>query len=1321
MDIINKIYLLALRTYALVALIVCSSMGVYGADAMFEQLDSKRGLCDNTVTCIRQDKYGFVWIGTANGLCRYDGLMFYPMYHQANDETTLCGNYIYKVEPGKDGIWISTNNGVDFLDFAMGSCRRCQVVGADGQFVVFSGRVNALLESDGYVFAADDRGQLYLKDTVGDNVTFRRIQPNLSVFALCKYRNRVMAIGPKGVYMLSADGRKVMGYANHAIQTDFKSCAYYSDNDQLLYVGNGIGRKSHAFRIMGNNILASYPPIPNDVMAVADHGKSTVFAMDGGGICVKTGKEMMTLTPGNSNLCGDAVYSLFADNAHGLWVGTYRTGITRYVRQSERWWMLYDRRSHLLSHDIVTSVVPDQDNALFYIGTDGGGLNILDWATGKQETITASNSALPANNIVSMVKDTTDIYLCIYTKGVVRMSLANREMQLYHMPAEHTDNADHVWTLCDDNEGNIWVGGPNVSVFNKRTGKITVPKGLEHLSCSSILRRGKSMWISGIHHGIYKVDIRTRKILRRYAVGKDADIQLPCDDIKYLYVDSRHNIWFASESSGLFSLNETTRQIVHYDEAKGLTNGMVVSMAEDPKGTLWIGTTNGLFHYHPKFGVFVRFDENTPVPTYYTYNSALSYKGKVYMGSVSGMVCIDPMRAKVKVSEHGISFVSLSSSNDGRVLQLFGGRPGGVTLSHDENFFSVKFSVPDVRRRNRLHFACKMEGLEENWRDLGMSNSVSYTNVPPGKYALYVRCTDSNGQWLEPSELELSILPPWYATMWAKCLWVLLMVGAIVGVLRFCQHEAAIKHELRIAEISKESQRKLDEAKLDFYTRISHELRTPAFLIAAQVEELLNAKQSILQVPVSYLFALHRNVLKLNRLIGRIIDYRKIDEGKLKLRLQCVNVSELCANLTEDYENLCGQKDIEYQLVCAGNVMLDVDPDKLESILSNLVSNAFKYTKEGGRVVLEVVDKADRVVFSVKDNGIGILDEMQGHIFESFFRTERGEKQSRGDGLGLSFVKSLVELHGGKIYVSSKVEVGSVFTFYIPKQAGVVVADIEKTDAQEPSHESLLQKVIAKVKPMPMPMPSNPAAIHSVLIIDEDKEAMALLERSLLADFKVYTASNGEEGMEKVKEFFPDVVICDLVMPKMDGITLLDTLREDKALQKVKVLVFAATTSDEDMMKAYQHGASAFLVKPSSLKLLRMHIDKMLANPRSLFESLPTLAQRNISPEDKKLLQRCQEIIEENLADEEFCVPAFTEKVGMSHSALYKKIKTLTGLSIVELINEYKIYKAVLFFQQGFSNIEDVALQCGFTDVKTFRKLFKRRMKMTPSQYISSL
>ena len=478
----------------------------------------------------------------------------------------------------------------------------------------------------------------------------------------------------------------------------------------------------------------------------------------------------------------------------------------------------------------------------------------------------------------------------------------------------------------------------------------------------------------------------------------------------------------------------------------------------------------------------------------------------------------------------------------------------------------------------------------------------------------------------------------------------------------------------------------------------------------------MSEKQRTVSVPKSYLAGMYRNAMKLNKLITRMIDLRKLEQGQLQLVLHSQNVVSFCKNLVPDYEALCQQKEIVFHFLPEKTlVKVAFDAEKLEIILSNLVSNAFKYTPEGGKVVLSIHETDHEVVFTIEDNGTGIPKEFQEKVFDRFFQVNPSQSISTGDGIGLSFVKYLVELHGGTIRVESEVGKGSAFIFTLPLGTATDEISVEDQETVEPP-------VATKVSSVSEVQVSIPTAGHTLLLIDDEPEILEMLEHSLVEDFRILKATNGMYGLELLRKEMPDLVICDIMMPGMDGMEFLRLVRGDKTLLHIPVIMLTAKMDEEDQMSAFDSGADVYLTKPISLKYLRNRIDHLLTrSERVNISSALNQMEKSYTKEEQRFLLKCKNVIDEHLMNPDLGVVFLAEKLGMSHSSFYRKIKAVTGMTGIDFINEYRIFKAVQLFKSGETNISSVCAKCGFNDIKSFREAFKKKMHILPKQYVIQL
>lgn len=1284
----------------------------------FRLWDMSDGLSNNTVKSITQDRLGFIWVGTFDGLCKFDGVHFTIFKNDSKDSLSIINNHVEVVLASEDDLWVGTELGLNLYSDKENCFYPCELMYSSGKREKLTKSIKNIVKSGESIFV----------------LTFTRellIQKEGVVFELCDYKKEIkwvsissykegllLGYATDGLYVIDANKMSIRGYFPFRSKV-LSDCLYYSVNRETAFLGFGIGYPSLAFRIKKDCSIEKLEiEVPSNVKTIVDYKKETLFGTDGNGLIILSEKGYSVISSEKSDISSDAIHSLFVDQGQNLWIGTYRGGLNTSSDHYD-WFKAYCVRNKKLSYDMVTAII--SQNEQLYVGLDGGGLNIYDLENNRLQKYTTKNSAIPGDNILSLSVDEHFAWLGIYSKGLCRYSLSGHTFKNYVLPSiKGKENENRIWQIKDDGEGNIWIVAEDVYRFNKESETFTVIDNLSNLNASTILLEKDVIWLCTMGGGIYKFDRKTTKLLEHYYKGAQKT-DIPGNMIRYMFIDSRRQVWFSIEYAGLYKLDQATGVVTSYGTQKGLTDTNVVGILEDKSGYLWVSTFNGLFRYNPANERFMRFGkEDNLSSTQFNYNAYFQKDDTMYFGSTGGLFSFKPADIKYDKPVNHVYLTSIEFLNHkNKVVNLYGMEPKDLYLSYDQNFFTIHFSTPELISPDKIQFSCYMKNFENGWSQISDARQVSYTNIPPGEYYFYVKASDNEGQWSAHSScLKIIITPPWWKTTWALSLWAILIIGFIIFIFLLYRHELNIKHMVRLNEIEKKAAKDINEAKLSFYTNITHELRTPIFLITAPLEGLLTRKEGKGPVSVSksYLAGMYRNAMKLNKLISRIIDFRKLESGKLKLEPQFLNLVAFCKDLTIDYEALCQQKNIIFHFLPARTVIrVEFDPEKMETLLSNLISNAFKYTPEGGKIVLSIDETDEKVTLTVEDNGIGIKKEFQEAIFERFFQVENPEIFSTGDGIGLSFVKYLVELHEGAIRVESEPNQGSKFIFDLPKKNRVgeqVTSSEEKIILPECLEENAFLVKAA----------FSPTAPHTILLIDDEIEILDMMEGSLSSDFKIIKASNGIEGLSMVQSALPDLVVCDVMMPKMNGIEFLQLMKNDKKLAHIPVIMLTAKTSEEDHMLAFDCGADAYLTKPISLKYLRKRIDRLLVRVESaeIVNSL-TKMEKKYSKEEQKFLLRCREIIDNNLNNADFEIVAFAEQMGMSHSTLYRKIKGLTGLTVIEFINEYRLFKAVQYFKEGETNIGAVCVKCGFNDMKHFRDLFKRKMNTTPKQYVLNL
>ena len=1197
-------------------------MRAAAAQHNFLNLGKGSGLPNSTVKCFAEDPDGYLWIGTFDGLARYDGHSFEVVQPGHVEAVLACDS----------GLYIGTGEGLDYLTFSDRTVRPCTWEDESGQQHTFEGIITSIVSVGKRVFVLDSSGKLW----TGSSVTFG--QPTgLNVTegqAIHPYgTNGLLVLTPQQLVLYDVTVGKVVAQGTHNIRQWGWANMYYSAVLDMIVVGMGIGNETRAFRLQGDRIveLDCERLLPTSVKAVTDYDNATYLATDCKGLyCFVADagdehgchiREAGLFTPLNG-LAGFAVHSLYADSGGNLWIGTYRNGISLLSPRLDAF-QTYSMASGDLTYNTVSGLYVNQ--GVVYAGMDGGGLIVMDTHRHTTQTISTANSSLPGDNIMGMAWDGEKLWLGIYGHGIYCYEPIHGTMSRIDLDALGAPQSTEVaWKMWYDNRGYIIAVGQRTNIIRSRG----TPK---------------------------LVDIEP--------------IQNPEEPLLQL--------------------------AARIPELKGYE---MLCAYQDTDGTIYYGTT-------------------------------------------TGMVCVAPDRLIRNQHRSNVWIDRLVVLTDSTSLSPpRGGSQRGagteIQLGHNQNYFTIHFSVPRISPPDDSRFRFRLEGIDPDWREASDSREISYAALPPGHYILHIVCDDGGSGWsADESTLAIHIRPPWYATWWAYAIAALLLLGIVLAVLRTYiarrQMRFELLYEKRKHELSErehlqdrrehEQAKRTQQERIDFLTNITHELRTPMFLITAPLEEILEQPDAVLRTPRSYLKNILHNAQRITRLIDHVLFAWSPDTSPMQCHLQEADIPSLCRQLSADYHLLCQQKGVSFTYATPlVNFRAQVDVEKLELILSNLVSNAFKYTPAGGNVALRLDADGTEMRFSVSDTGIGIAPEEQSKIFQQGYRTSTST-DVKGNGLGLYFVRQLANLLNGDITVESSVGKGSIFTLTLPLHEEVehtpAVTNLQSSIFRSSlSDASRLKDLQSKKKDVS----SNPTSTHTILVIDDEPQTLQLLTRVLGHEYNVLTASDGQEGLDVAGEQLPDLIICDVMMPRMDGFQFVSVVKDSNVLQHIPVIMFTARNLDEDQITAFRHGADAYLIKPISLELLRTRVRQML-HRSAITEPLSSKPSSALSKEDQQFLIRLRALIDDNLLNPQLSVDFLAREIGMSVSSLYKKVRGITGHGAVDLIIDRRIYHAVEQMRLGEANMTLVAERCGFSEPRSFRAAFKNRMGMSPKQYALQL
>ena len=808
-----------------------------------------------------------------------------------------------------------------------------------------------------------------------------------------------------------------------------------------------------------------------------------------------------------------------------------------------------------------------------------------------------------------------------------------------------------------------------------------------------------------------------------------------------MFEDSKNRIWITTLDKGIAIYSAAGGPLKYYSETDGLANNQALRIEEDNESNLWISTTNGLSKLDTKRLFFQNFSSKDGLSNnQFCYGA--SYKttsGEILFGSVSGFNIFNPSEIVAQNNDVPIVFTDLKIFNKSvpvgmdkkAVLQKSISETNHLNLRFDQNVFTLEFAALNYVNSDKNEYVYILEGFNKSWNEPSKIRSATYTNLDPGDYVLRIKRV-VQGVENDKNELKLNItvLPPYNKTKWFLALTVLFILMLIYIIVHFVVTREKIKQQLVLEKVNARKLHEIDMMKLKFFTNISHEIRTPLTLILGPLEKLINKDYSLAETKEN-LQLMHRNAKNLDKLISQLLDFRKLQTGNLKLNLTEADIVGFVRNIVESFNELAGEKGVYLKFNTLKKSLNAVfDPDKIEKILNNLISNALKFTVQGGTITVNIsliFDSVDNdfnetgkekqfIEIIVKDTGKGIASGNLNKIFQRFFQTDT-EDSNPGVGIGLALVKELVSVHKGDIFVTSKQGKGTKFKIRIPYFAKLqevqTESGIENNDFKLTSPNVMLENEL-----------EENLNSEIMLIVEDNTDVRKFISNHFKSNYKMAEAKNGDEGWQIALEIIPDIIISDVLMPVSDGYELCKRIKNDERTSHIPVILLTALHAREHEIKGLTSGADDFITKPFDLTVLQAKVENLLSIRESLkqkFTGTVILEPKNIviSSPDERFLQKAIEVVENNISDSDLDIETFSEKVGVSRMQLYRKLHALTDMTVKEFIRHIRLKRAAQLLIQQKMNVSEIAYDVGFKDLSHFRKCFKREFGMSASEFVS--
>lgn len=1342
-----KLYLIINPIFLLVNTVLASS----SIEPQIVNYSAASGLPSNEVTSIAEDDMGMMWFGTTNGLARFDGYEFKVFRSDYLSPSFFKSNSISLMKKAPDGkLWIVTNKEVAVFDTKTQSLRQVDI---NKNLIK---RVKSLLVSKrGEVYLGTTKG-LYLYNIV--NNVFEKInyEPLNRLFVNSIYEDNVgniwIGTWSSGFYKYNPYKKYVYSYKKK-FDKILRVTDFAEDNQGRLWVStweshglvrvdepnDSLSDKIKIFPVAGQSGM-----LRNPVMYKMDYdaieNKLWIATADGLFLMNDLENPLSFESFQSSVIKGSEVWTLFRSSKGMLWTSVLGGGVNSIIQKR----LPFNNICNHINNEnssIITALYESHDSNI-WIGTRMGILNIYEEVSSKildYKTINILNNINKKSNaVVAFAED----------KVNRRLWIATRYDGVYCIEGRNIDNAKMLRirdlypdmrfmnSLIIDNDYSVWCSAGNklysISLIDGIVQAVQVKpinRILGDNNITSLCKNEDNLWIGTDAAGI--IWYNKKEKIKKYNVENN---KLVYDNVLSIFSDSNNNIWVGTNGGGLNKYDKRNDCFSMIPSVQAVSDYIIYSIIEDNASNLWMATGKGICKMDMNNENSVRLytssdglKNNQFIP-----NVALRLSdSRLLFGGYNGIDCYNPemdvtdslglRTAIVDISVMNIPIRELYAQNDGVVLPPY---TNNLHLPYNQNNLMLTFSGLAFMNPNSIGYAYKMEGLDKDWIYVDADQRhVSYNNLQPGKYIFLVSSTNETGIWSPTERLEITILPPPWLTWWAYIVYIIILTIIVYVSYRIIHNRIKLQNELRIEQIEHQKSDEVNQVKLKFFTNISHELFTPLSVMQCSVESLKMDKVSDSHT----LDIMQINLRRLKRLLQQIMEFRKVESGNLKLKVSYNDIVPFIKNVcAENFQPLLERNNISMNFRCEKKSMFVwFDIDKLDKILYNLLSNALKYNYNGGVITVSLKETEENgyhnVVIVVENTGEGIPENKIPGLFRRFYEGDYRKFHTQGTGIGLSLTKDLVELHHGKISVSSIVGQITSFSITFP-------ADKSGYSQEEIDENTILPD---KQNEQDIDIFSGDENKSDILLVEDDPDLLSIMSKVLGKVYNVHSSTNGKEAMRYLKsEGKADIIITDYVMPEMDGIELCKSIRSDAELFYLPIVMLTAKTQSEFQKLGYDAGADVYLPKPVEMSVLIAQINSIISNRRMIAKKYLSedvigndIEEKEIglSEADKDFLDKVVAIIEENLDDSEFTNDILYDKMNTTQSTMYRRLKSITGLSPNELIRDIRIKKACELLKVGKMQVSEVAYAVGFTDPKYFSLIFKKVKGMSPKKYVESL
>jgi ligand-binding sensor domain-containing protein/signal transduction histidine kinase/AraC-like DNA-binding protein len=1307
----------------------------WSQDYYFRNFQVTNGLSSNTITCITQDKKGFMWFGTRNGLNRFDGTSFKVFRNDIKDSLSIGSNSILSVfEDKKECLWVGTYEGVYKYDPMHES------------FTFF----NKIPQTEVSYITEDNNNNIWF---VANTILYKysRLTNAIKTYNEQGTKISALSISEKGKiwYALNSGVLKEYEplkdkfneyYITAAIANN-KSGTYiqtiYPVNDTAILVAtlNQVLLYNKKKQLLEKVLKETTGTDNIQVHKIIRHSDTELWLGAENGLYILNLSNgvfrLIQKQQGNSYSLNDNVITdLYKDTEGGTWIGTFFGGINYYSKQLNQFQKYFPLSGpNALSGNIIHEICSDKYNNL-WIGTEDAGLNKIDVKTGiiKNFMPGISKNNISYHNIHGLLADEDKLWIGTYEHGIDVLDLKTEKV-VKHYEKNNTPNSlksNFIVTIYKTKAGEILIGTwSGLYKYNRDSDDFTFLSFFKGQVQAIHEDETGTLWIGSYGNGIAYYNKTTGKTESFKHDAKDVN-SIPSNYVNSLFEDSRKDIWFCTES-GLCKYNSIAKNITRYTELPALGDNQIFKILEDDSGILWVSTSKGLISLNPVTKETSVYNINNGLLSdQFNYNSAYkSSDNSLYFGSLKGMISFKPSGLIKNSFIPPIYITGLQINNTDVLLNEEGSYLNNsvlytrnIALPYNRstislNVASLSYSMPELNE-----YMYKMEGYDRDWTRIKTNRKIYYTKLPPGNYTFKIKGSSGNsGVWnVQDTTLAIKITPPVWATTWAYSLYALSIFAILFIILRYYYLAVKEKNKRKIAALEIEKEREIYNAKIEFFTNVAHEIRTPLTLIKLPLDKIIKQESENKELNES-LQTMKKNTQRLIDLTNQLLDFRKTEANKFRLNFTRNDINDLVNETFYNFKTTAEQKNLTYRLEMPRIILQAyVDTEAFRKILNNLIDNAIKYSHK--EVIVRLLPfNSDDSTFTIetKNDGNLIPQNLKEKIFEPFYRIKHTEAET-GTGIGLPLARSLAELHKGVLDLKKTDGKYNIFSLSIPIHQDIEInlPGKEKNyilnDVDEVTNE---QEIADNAKPF-------------ILLVEDNKEILAFIQKELRTDYNILKAYNGQEALEILLKENVQLVISDIMMPVMDGIEFCRKIKTDLQYSHIPIILLTAKNTLNSKIEGLEVGADAYIEKPFAFEHLQAQISNLLTNRNKLkeyFAHSPLTHIKGIActKADSNFLEELNKLIYENITDIDIDVDKLAKLMNMSRGTFYRKIKGLSNLSPNELINLSRLKRAAELLAEGTYKINEVANMVGYSLLSNFSRDFHKQFGVSPSTYISNL